>query len=283
MLEVGWSEILVIALILIIVVGPKDLPPMLRTFGRMASRLRGMANEFKGQFDQALREAELDDVRKGLSEVNKLNPTNSLRDAINPIRKLGEDIKSDLRKASDMNTPAATSSVTADAAIADEKAAEPAAEDIGLADIIPDLAGPSAKPGEAVAPPLMQAAVAPVVPPVAQKAAEPTPATQPYVPHVVETPKPKATRKKVAALEAAPEAAVASPAEPKTRKAPVKTKDAAIAAVATEAAAKKPASRKKPVVSEVALEAVADDAAKPKRTAPRKKIDKAVDDQAGEA
>jgi sec-independent protein translocase protein TatB len=109
MLEVGWSEILVIALILIIVVGPKDLPQMLRTFGKMATRLRGMANEFKGQFDEALREADLDDVRKGLSEVTKLNPTNSLRDAINPIRKLGEDIKADLRKASDMSTPAAAS------------------------------------------------------------------------------------------------------------------------------------------------------------------------------
>src|SRR5580765_2033147 len=106
MFDVGWSEILVIALILIIVVGPKDLPPMLRTFGRMASRLRGMANEFKGQFDEALREADLDDVRKGLSEVNKLNPTNTLRDAMNPIRKLSEDIKSDLKKASDMSTPA---------------------------------------------------------------------------------------------------------------------------------------------------------------------------------
>ncbi|MDH6268075.1 sec-independent protein translocase protein TatB [Rhizobium sp. SG_E_25_P2] len=109
MLEVGWSEILVIALILIIVVGPKDLPGMLRTFGRMATRVRGMANEFRSQFDEALREAELDDVRKGLSEVNKLNPTNSLRDAINPIRKLGEDIKSDLRKATDLKDEPSTS------------------------------------------------------------------------------------------------------------------------------------------------------------------------------
>lgn len=106
MLEVGWSEILVIALILIIVVGPKELPSMLRTFGRMATRLRGMANEFRGQFDQALREAELDDVRKGLSEVNKLNPTNSLREAINPLRQLGQDIKSDLQKATDLKPDA---------------------------------------------------------------------------------------------------------------------------------------------------------------------------------
>ncbi|MGV3552565.1 Sec-independent protein translocase protein TatB [Rhizobium sp.] len=100
MLEVGWSEILVIAIILIVVVGPKDLPAMMRTFGKMMGRVRTMANEFRGQFDEAMREAELDDVRKGLSEVNKYNPANSLRDAMNPIRQLGNDIKSDLQKAS---------------------------------------------------------------------------------------------------------------------------------------------------------------------------------------
>ena len=102
MLEVGWSEILVIAIILIVVVGPKDLPAMMRTFGKMMSRVRTMANEFRGQFDEAMREAELDDVRKGLSEVNKYNPASSLRDAMNPLRQLGNDIKSDLQKASDV-------------------------------------------------------------------------------------------------------------------------------------------------------------------------------------
>lgn len=100
MLEVGWSEILVIAIILIVVVGPKDLPAMMRTFGKMMGRVRTMANEFRSQFDEAMREAELDDVRKGLSEVNKYNPASSLRDAMNPIRQLGNDIKSDLQKAS---------------------------------------------------------------------------------------------------------------------------------------------------------------------------------------
>lgn len=103
MLEVGWSEILVIAMVLIIVVGPKDLPGMLRNFGRMATRVRSMANDFKGQFDQAMREAELEDVGKTIGDVRKLNPANSLRDAINPIRQLGEGIKSDLQKASDFS------------------------------------------------------------------------------------------------------------------------------------------------------------------------------------
>ena len=165
MLEVGWSEILVIALILIIVVGPKDLPGMLRTFGRMASRVRGMANEFKGQFDEAIREADLDDVRKGLNEVNKLNPGSSLREAINPLRQLGQDIKSDLQKASDMTS--ATPAV--------DKPVEP----------------PPAAPVEPVA----TAAAAPVVQPPVQAQVQP----------VVETPpsKPKTPRKKAVATDAA--------------------------------------------------------------------------------
>jgi sec-independent protein translocase protein TatB len=257
MLEVGWSEILVIALILIIVVGPKDLPPMLRTFGRMAARLRGMANEFKGQFDQAIREAELDDVRKGLGEVNKLNPTNSLRDAINPIRQLGQDIKSDLRKASDMGMPAVTP------AAADDKSAETIAE---------------AEPAIA---PVMQAAVAPVVPPTVDEASELTPAASPAVAEVAKAAKPKATRKKAAALEVASEAAVASPAEPKTRKAPVKTRDAAVAAVAAESAARKPARSRKPAATGLVPDPAADQA-RPKR-APRKKAEDVAGDNAGDA
>lgn len=99
MLDVGWTELVVIAIVLIIVVGPKDLPPMLRTFGKMMSKMRGMAADFRHQFDEALREADLDDVRKTLSDAQKLNPANSLREAMNPLRQMGNDIKADLQKA----------------------------------------------------------------------------------------------------------------------------------------------------------------------------------------
>ncbi|TIW15558.1 MAG: twin-arginine translocase subunit TatB, partial [Mesorhizobium sp.] len=51
MFEVGWSELLVIAVVMIVVVGPKDLPAMLRTFGRTAAKLRGMAADFQRQFN----------------------------------------------------------------------------------------------------------------------------------------------------------------------------------------------------------------------------------------
>lgn len=107
MLDIGWTELLVIAVILIVVVGPKDLPPMIRAFGKMTSRLRRTAGEFRAQFDEALREAELDDLRKSVDEVRSLNPKNALRDAINPLRQVGDEIKSDLQKATTADAKAA--------------------------------------------------------------------------------------------------------------------------------------------------------------------------------
>ena len=98
MLDIGWTELLVIGIVLIVVVGPKDLPPMLRAFGRMTANLRKMAGEFRTQFDEALRETEMDDVRKTIADVQKLNPSNALRDAINPLRQMGSEIRSDLEK-----------------------------------------------------------------------------------------------------------------------------------------------------------------------------------------
>ena len=114
MLDIGWTEILVIAIVLIIVVGPKDLPQMLRTFGRMTTKMRGMASEFRSQFDEALREADLDDVKKSIGEARKLNPMNTIRDAVNPLKQMGKDIKADIEKAG-TTTAAAAASATGDA------------------------------------------------------------------------------------------------------------------------------------------------------------------------
>ncbi|WEK49304.1 MAG: Sec-independent protein translocase protein TatB [Candidatus Kaistia colombiensis] len=85
MLDIGWSEILVIAVVAIVVVGPKDLPPMLRALGRTVSKMRKMAGEFQGQFNEALKEAELDDVKKSFDELRGLNPLNDIKDSLNPL------------------------------------------------------------------------------------------------------------------------------------------------------------------------------------------------------
>ncbi len=99
MFDIGWPEMLVVAVVLIVIVGPKDLPGMLRNFGRTTSKLRAMAGDFRKQFDEALKEAELDDVKGVVDDVRKLNPAADLRKALNPMRQAAEDMRSGLDSA----------------------------------------------------------------------------------------------------------------------------------------------------------------------------------------
>lgn len=96
MFDIGWPELLVVAIVLVVVVGPKDLPRMLRTFGKTTSKLRSMAGDFRRQFDDALKEAELDDVKSMVGDVRKLDPTSEIKKQLNPMKKMGEDIQAGL-------------------------------------------------------------------------------------------------------------------------------------------------------------------------------------------
>jgi sec-independent protein translocase protein TatB len=69
MFDIGWSELLVIAVVAVVVVGPKDLPRLMRGFGHYAGKLRRAASDFQRQFDEAMREAELDEMRKSIESV----------------------------------------------------------------------------------------------------------------------------------------------------------------------------------------------------------------------
>ena len=82
MFELSWGHIIVVAVVAIVVVGPKDLPRMLRALGQTVAKLRRMAGEFQSQFNEALREAELEDVKKSIEGIRDLNPARQIRDAI---------------------------------------------------------------------------------------------------------------------------------------------------------------------------------------------------------
>jgi sec-independent protein translocase protein TatB len=69
MFDIGWSELLVIAVVAIVVVGPKELPKLMRSFGFYAGKLRRAAADFRRQFDEAMREAELEEVRQAIESV----------------------------------------------------------------------------------------------------------------------------------------------------------------------------------------------------------------------
>ncbi len=85
MFDIGWTEMMVIAVVAIVVVGPKELPGMLRTFGKTMGKVRRMSRDFQRQFDDALKEADLDEVRKGIETVKKANPTHALKQAMSPV------------------------------------------------------------------------------------------------------------------------------------------------------------------------------------------------------
>jgi sec-independent protein translocase protein TatB len=70
MFDIGWSELLVIGVVAIVVVGPKELPRLMRTFGHYTGKIRAMASDFQRQFDEAVRDTEIDEVRKAMQEVH---------------------------------------------------------------------------------------------------------------------------------------------------------------------------------------------------------------------
>jgi sec-independent protein translocase protein TatB len=69
MFEISWSELLILAVVTLIFVCPKDLPKFLNTMGRYAGMVRRQAAEFRAQFDEAMRQAELDALKKEVNEV----------------------------------------------------------------------------------------------------------------------------------------------------------------------------------------------------------------------
>jgi sec-independent protein translocase protein TatB len=83
---IGYTELLVVAVVAIIVVGPKDLPRVLRAIGRMTAKMRGMAREFQGHLDSAMRETGFDEVKKDLQSIR------------NPVAGLKEDLSASFKK-----------------------------------------------------------------------------------------------------------------------------------------------------------------------------------------
>ena len=68
MFDIGWGELVVIGVVALIAIGPKELPAVLRATGQWMGKVRRMANEFQDQFREAMREAELDDLKKDIDK-----------------------------------------------------------------------------------------------------------------------------------------------------------------------------------------------------------------------
>jgi sec-independent protein translocase protein TatB len=144
MFDIGWGELVVIGIVALIAIGPKELPTVLRTLGQTMGKIRRMAAEFQGQFQDAMREAELHDFKKQAEEM-----TSSVSDisSFDPMA----DVKKHVESA--FEEPAKSEASTPDLAKPDETAA--AATPLPAIDVpMPELPQPvSEKDFAAVEPP----------------------------------------------------------------------------------------------------------------------------------
>lgn len=150
----AWSEMLIIACVAIIVVGPKDLPAMLRTFGKTIGSIKRMAGDFQRQFNDAIREAELDEV-KDLTSTKGFAP---LEDAKKSMQEFAES----------MQDPVATE--TAPEPTKPEEKVEPAAKPAAKKPA-PRKAAAKKTPAKATATKSSSSKSAPAKKPVAKKTA----------------------------------------------------------------------------------------------------------------
>ncbi|MEQ9554667.1 MAG: Sec-independent protein translocase protein TatB [Rhodospirillales bacterium] len=84
MFDIGWQELFIVAILAIIVIGPKDLPRAVRTVMRAIRKLRSMAGEFQSGLDEVAREAELDDIRREANKIAHYDVTKEIKDNLDP-------------------------------------------------------------------------------------------------------------------------------------------------------------------------------------------------------
>ncbi len=106
MFDIGWSELVLIGVVALIAIGPKELPGVLRMVGQWMGKARKMAAEFQGQFQEAMREAEMADLKKSFDEVKEAAT------GFNPLTSLQKDV-SDALRVDALDKPAETSTTTA--------------------------------------------------------------------------------------------------------------------------------------------------------------------------
>jgi sec-independent protein translocase protein TatB len=122
--DIGWTELLLIGVVALIVIGPEDLPEMFRQLGRITAKIRAMAREFQRAMEQAAKESGVDDVARDLKTVAspKSLGLNAVKEAADKFEKWDP-----LKPAAKPVKPAAASMV-ADAPAVGSEAAEPSVE-----------------------------------------------------------------------------------------------------------------------------------------------------------
>jgi sec-independent protein translocase protein TatB len=142
MFDFSWSELLLIGIVALIFIGPKELPGVLRTVGQWMSKVRRMAGDFQNQFHDAMREAELADLKKEVDEMAAQAANYSNFDPLADVRKEMESAQRDIESTFADNPAPASPAVGEPAA--------PAPPATGSAEAVSHPEAPAAAAGEPV-------------------------------------------------------------------------------------------------------------------------------------
>jgi sec-independent protein translocase protein TatB len=172
MFDISWTEFLLIGVVALIVIGPKELPGVMRTMGQWTRKLRGMASDFQHQFQEAMREAEMADLKKQVDDMtHDIKNYDPLKGVRTDVESIGKDIESPVvppASAVEPSLPEATAQLadtnvvgTATGPVTPEAVEQSAAEMV---------AGESAQGSEST---IVAAATAPVAPEPAEEVPQP--------------------------------------------------------------------------------------------------------------
>ncbi len=163
MFDISWTEFLLIGVVALIVIGPKELPTVMRTLGQYTRKIRSMAADFQNQFHEALREADMADLKKQVDDMaSDIKNYDPLKDVRTDLETVGKDVEKSL------SPPAET------------KLAEPAPAVEAALELKPDALPPPALPDTSAEPELplsdaaAPAATAPTPEPVTVAAEPPS-------------------------------------------------------------------------------------------------------------
>jgi sec-independent protein translocase protein TatB len=151
MLDMSWGEVMLIGGVALIVIGPKDLPKALRTVGQITGKLRRMAGEFQMQFNEAIREAELDEVRREVDGIKR--SVSSGAPSFNPVQTIRDELKGavearEAQKPSPQTLADATAQLRAETAGSYDVPRPAAAPSAALPSAADPLASPATAPAQ---------------------------------------------------------------------------------------------------------------------------------------
>jgi sec-independent protein translocase protein TatB len=148
MFDIGWSEFVLIGIVALIAIGPKELPGALRTLGQWMGKLRRMASEFQGQFQEAMREAEMADLKKQVDEMTAQAQSYANLDPISDVRRELETTQQQIESAVAAPQPAPAPSEPAGQAPASPEPPVDAAQP-PIPDMTTHPASPASEPADA--------------------------------------------------------------------------------------------------------------------------------------